>query len=284
VRIASIHLHATTGRDPLIAPGRFSVPESERFMLDIFSSFPPHLLIFLAAVLFVAGFVRGFAGFGAGMIFMPVATSVMLPSTAAAAFLFIDGIVALPLVIRALRVCDWSTVVPAVIGAVIFVHAGAWLLANTDALLLRWFIFAIVTGLLLLLISGWRYQNRPTKPVCLGVGAVAGILGGVSQVSGPPVVAFWLSSAKEPAIVRANLIVFFALASVGTFIAYIVNGFFTLQVFHLLAVAIPAYALAIYLGSNGFKKADPGLYRKLAYGLIALAALTSMPALDPLFR
>ncbi|WP_299816557.1 sulfite exporter TauE/SafE family protein [uncultured Roseibium sp.] len=240
--------------------------------------------MFLAAVLFIAGCVRGFAGFGAGMIFMPIATSVMLPSTAAASFLFIDGIVALPLVIRALRMCDWSTVLPAVIGAVVFVHSGAWLLANTDVLVLRWTIFAIVTGLLLLLISGWRYHGKATWPVSFGVGAVGGVLGGISQVSGPPVVAFWLSSAREPAIVRANLIVFFALASVGTFIAYILNGFFTLQVFHLLIVATPVYALAIYAGSKGFSKASPKLYRKLAYVLIALAALTSMPALDPLFR
>ncbi len=253
-------------------------------MFDIFSSFPPNLLMFLAAVLFIAGCVRGFAGFGAGMIFMPIATSVMLPSTAAASFLFIDGIVALPLVIRALRMCDWSTVLPAVIGAVVFVHSGAWLLANTDVLVLRWTIFAIVTGLLLLLISGWRYHGKATWPVSFGVGAVGGVLGGISQVSGPPVVAFWLSSAREPAIVRANLIVFFALASVGTFIAYILNGFFTLQVFHLLIVATPVYALAIYAGSKGFSKASPKLYRKLAYVLIALAALTSMPALDPLFR
>lgn len=253
-------------------------------MFDVVSSFSPNLLLFLAAVLFIAGCVRGFAGFGAGMIFMPVAASVMLPSTAAAAFLFIDGVVALPLVVRALRLCDWATVLPAVIGAVTCVHFGAWLMANTDVLLLRWVIFAIVTGVLLLLISGWRYHRKPTRPVSLGVGAVAGILGGVSQISGPPMVAFWLSSAKEPAIVRANLIVFFALASIGTFAAYIVNGFFTLEVLHLLIMAIPVYALAITLGSNGFRKASPTLYRKLAYGLIALAALSSMPALDPLFR
>ncbi|WP_428673340.1 sulfite exporter TauE/SafE family protein [Roseibium sp.] len=253
-------------------------------MFELSASFPPSLLVFLAVVLFIAGCVRGFAGFGAGMIFMPVATTVMLPSTAAAAFLFIDGLVALPLVVRAVRQCDWTTVLPAVAGAVVFVHAGAWLLANSDVLVLRWLIFAIVTGLLLLLVSGWRYRARPTRPVSFGVGAVAGVLGGVSQVSGPPVVAFWLSSSKEPVTVRANLIMFFALASIGTFIAYVLNGFFTVEVFRLLVMAVPVYALAIYAGSKGFSKAHPGLYRMLAYGLIALAALTSMPALDPLFR
>ena len=253
-------------------------------MFEIFNSFPPQLLLFLAAVLFIAGCVRGFAGFGAGMIFMPVATSVLVPSTAAAAFLFIDGIVALPLVIRALRMCDWATVLPAVIGAVVFVHFGAWLLANADVLILRWTIFAIVAGLLLLLVSGWRYHRKPGTAISLGVGGVAGVLGGISQVSGPPVVAFWLSSAKEPAVVRANLIIFFALASFGTFAAYILNGFFTLEVFHLLLMAIPVYAIAIFAGSRGFKNANPDLYRKIAYVLIALAALTSMPALDSLFR
>ena len=253
-------------------------------MFDIFSFFPFSLLVFLSAILFIAGCVRGFAGFGAGMIFMPVAASVVLPATAAATFLFIDGIVALPLVVQAVRRCDWSTVIPAAAGAIVVVHFGAWLLANTDVLLLRWIIFAIVTALLLLLVSGWRYRKKPTAAVSFGVGSVSGFLGGISQVSAPPVVAFWLSSASEPAIVRANLIVFFALASVGTFIAYILNGFFTPEVFHLLIMAVPVYGMAIFVGSRGFKQANPALYRKLAYVLIALAALASMPALDPLLR
>ncbi|MEP3049144.1 MAG: sulfite exporter TauE/SafE family protein [Roseibium sp.] len=253
-------------------------------MFDIFASYSPALLIFLTCVLFTAGCVRGFAGFGAGMIFMPVATSLMLPSTAAACFLFIDGVVALPLVVRALKICDWSTVIPAAIGAVITVHLGAGLLANSDVLILRWIIFGIVVALLALLMSGWRYHRQPTRRLSFSIGAVSGILGGISQVSAPPVVAFWLSSAKEPAIVRANMIVFFALASIGTAVAYIMNGFFTREVFHLMVIAIPTYGIAIYLGSTGFRKSNPGLYGKVAYGLIALAAISSMPALDPLFR
>ena len=218
------------------------------------------------------------------MIFIPVATSVILPSTAAAAFLFIDSIVTLPLLIRAVKHCNWPTVLPAALGSVIFVHLGAWLLANTDVLILRWVIFAIVICLLMLLISGWRYNKQPASAVSFATGGVSGVLGGVSQVSAPPVVAMWLSSSNDPLVVRANLIAFFALASIGTFIAYALNGFFTREVFHLLIMAVPVYALAIFAGAHGFSKADPALYRKIAYGLIALAVFTSMPALDPLFR
>ena len=218
------------------------------------------------------------------MIFIPVATSVILPSTAAAAFLFIDSIVTLPLLVRAVRQCNWSTVLPAALGSVIFVHLGAWLLANTDTLILRWMIFAIVTCLLALLISGWRYHRQPAAAISFATGGVSGVLGGISQVSAPPVVAMWLSSSNEPSVVRANMIAFFALASIGTFIAYLLNGFFTREVFHLLIMAVPVYGLAIYAGARGFSNANPALYRKIAYGLIALAVLTSMPALDPLFR
>ncbi|MEP1934139.1 MAG: sulfite exporter TauE/SafE family protein [Roseibium sp.] len=253
-------------------------------MFDIFASYSPALLVFLTCVLFVAGSVRGFAGFGAGMIFMPVATSVMLPSTAAASFLLIDSVVTLPLVIRAFRICDWTTVLPAAFGAVISVHFGAWLLANSDVLVLRWMIFGIVVALLSLLMSGWRYHRKPTRRLSFSVGAVSGILGGISQVSAPPVVAFWLSSAREPAIVRANMIIFFALASFGTAAAYIMNGFYTREVFQLMTIAVPTYGIAIYLGSIGFKKASPDIYGKIAYGLIALAAVSSMPALDTLLR
>jgi len=253
-------------------------------MFDVFSTHSIQLLSFLAAVVFIAGCIRGFAGFGAGMFFIPLATSVVSPPIAAANFLVIDGVVALPLLKNAVRICDWRTVLPAVLGSVLFVHAGAYLLASTDPLLLRWIIFAIVTSLLLLLASGWRYQKRPSPPVSFSVGVTSGLLGGMSQVSAPPVAAFWLASAKEPAVVRANLIVFFALAGIGTFIAYALNDIFTLEVAQLLVITIPCYAAGLLVGAKGFSASDPKLYKRIAYILIGLSAITSIPLLDPYLR
>lgn len=253
-------------------------------MFNVFGSFSSGMLVFLALVLFVAGYVRGFAGFGAGMIFMPVAASLMLPSTAAATFLFIDSVVSLPMVKRALRICDWPTVLPAVFGSIVFVHAGAWMLANMDVLTLRWIISFVVIAMLALVVSGWRYQRTPTTKISFGVGAVSGILGGVSQVSAPPVAAFWLASNHSTDVIRANLIMFFPLASIGTFTAYILNGFFTIEVGRLLLIAIPVYGISLFLGSKAFKLANQRHYRWIANFLIALAALSSLPALDFVLR
>jgi uncharacterized membrane protein YfcA len=249
-------------------------------MTDLVSTYGWATLITATAVLFTGGIVRGFAGFGAGMIFMPVGAALFSPPIAAGTFLLLDYFVTLPLLPAAWRLCDWRTVLPAVLAAVVSVHLGAWLLVTADPLVLRWVICLVVLALLGLLVCGWRYTGTPSPVTSAGVGVAAGIMGGVSQVSGPPVVAFWLSSPHPPHVIRANLIVFFALAGTGSLLAYVIAGVFNAQVLALATGGIAVYGLGLYLGARGFGRAKPQLYRRIAYSLIALAALTSLPALD----
>lgn len=61
----------------------------------------------------LAGMVRGFAGFGGAMLFMPFATILFDPRLAVVAFFIIDTSITLPLVANALRHWDWRTVIPA---------------------------------------------------------------------------------------------------------------------------------------------------------------------------
>lgn len=243
---------------------------------------PVTLTIFAAA--FIAGLVRGFAGFGAAMIFMPVASTMIDPRIAAAGFLVMDYLLTLPMAARALRVCDWRTVLPAVIAAMATVPLGTYVLATGDVLTLRWGISILVLALLALLVSGWRYKGRPTLPASLGVGLTAGFLSGVSQVAGPPVVAFWMSGPLPAITIRANLIVYFALASIGAFIAYWWGGLFTMDVARTLVVIMPANAVALYLGSKLFSRSSERAFRVVAYGMVAIAALGSLPVLDGLLR
>lgn len=243
---------------------------------------PATLILIVTA--FVAGGVRGFAGFGAAMIFMPVASATIDPRIAAAAFLVMDDILTLPMVVRAVRICDWRTVLPAFLAALVTVPIGAWVLANGDVTLLRWGISILVLTLLALLVSGWRYKGAPTLPASAGVGMLSGFLSGVSQVAGPPVVAFWMSGPSPAVIIRANLITYFALSSCGALIAYWWNGLFTAEVVQTLAVIMPANAIALFLGARFFARSSEKLFRVVAYVMIALAALGSLPALDGWLR
>ena len=175
-------------------------------------------------------------------------------------------------------------VLPAAIAGVITTPIGAWLLATGNPITLRWSICALVILLLALIVSGWRYRGTPKVTASVGVGGVAGLFGGIGQVSGPPVIAFWISGSDPVEIIRANMFVFFGFLALSSFAAYFWNGFYTLDGLTLILILGPLYATALFLGSKIFARTSGANYRPLAYVLVALAALSSMPFLDGILR
>jgi len=241
-----------------------------------------YALLIITVVL--AGMVRGFSGFGSALIFMPVASSLIDPRLAAGVFLFVDLFVALPLVVKALGVCDWRTVWPAALGGILLTPFGTLVLVGGDVLALRWAISLLALALLGLIASGWRYGGAPRWPVSLGVGASAGFMGGLAQIAGPPVIAYWMSGPALAAIIRANIIVFFFIVGFSTLISYWVNGVFSDETPGLTIVLLPAYGMALFAGTRVFRHASEMSYRRIAFVLIALAAIVSLPLFDGLFR
>jgi uncharacterized membrane protein YfcA len=236
----------------------------------------------LAAVL--GGFVRGFTGFGGALIYVPVVSAVAGPQIAATTFLIVDYLLTLPMAVRSIRICRWPTVLPAAIAAVIATPVGAWLLATGDPIVLRWIICIVVILFLGLIVSGWRYRGDPTVAASVGVGGVSGLFAGVGQISGPPVIALWLSGSLPLAIIRANMFCFFGLLGLSSFAAYLWRDLFSVDTLFYLALLGPLYGGALYLGGWAFARTAGASYRPLTYVLVAFAALSSMPIFDGMLR
>jgi uncharacterized membrane protein YfcA len=240
------------------------------------------VMALIAAI--VGGFIRGFAGFGGALVFVPVASAVFGPRFAAPVFLVMDYVLTLPMVMRAFSHCRWPTVIPAAIAGVMTAPVGAWILANGDPVTLRWTLCLLVMALLALIASGVRFHGEPHPLASAVVGGVAGIFGGIGQVSGPPAAAFWMSGPYPVAVIRANLISFFGLLSLSSFAAYFWNGLFSRESLTLAALIGPAYAVSLFLGGRFFGRTAGANYRPVVYALIAFAALSSVPALDRWLR
>ena len=123
----------------------------------------------------LSGFVRGFSGFGSALIYIPLIAAVYEPRIAAPTLLLIDLIGSAPFTIRELPRCNWREVGPVTTAAALAVPFGIMALVLIDPIVLRWFIAALVLGLLAVLVSGWRYRGTPTLPVTVGVGTVRGL-------------------------------------------------------------------------------------------------------------
>lgn len=235
-----------------------------------------------AAIAVLAGVVRGFSGFGSALIYIPLISAVYSPRLAAPTLLLIDTICSLPFALRAIPDCNWREVRLVMITGAIGVPIGAAALLYVDALALRWFIAVLVLVAVITLVSGWRYHGRPTVAASLSVGALAGFGAGAVQIGAPPLLVYWLGGQNSAATVRANIMVYFIMQGALAIFAYVYGALFTAQVLALsLLLGIP-FGISLVIGARWFAGTSDALYRRLAYLIIAVSGLISLPIFDAL--
>lgn len=248
------------------------------------ASLPLHGLTALIGIALIAGVARGFSGFGAALILIPLGGAIIGPKLISPVLLIVDGLATLGMVRPAFRMANRREVMTMAVGAVIGVPLGTAVLTLMDPLLLRWLITAIAACLLALLVSGWRYHGEPTRPLTAAVGLIAGLFSGAAQLGGPPVVAFWLGGKSDFTRVRSNVILYFSISTIFSTVSYYAGGLFVAQVFALTVLILPSYAAGLYAGAKLFGLAKDNTFRWICYVLIGSAAVLGMPAMDGVFR
>jgi uncharacterized membrane protein YfcA len=241
-------------------------------------------LAFAAMIAFAAGFVRGFSGFGAGMIYVPLIGAMYGPRFAVTTILIVDFICSVPFMLIALPHVRWRETFPLLAAAAITIPIGTLALIYISPEPLRWAIAVTVILFVIMLASGWRYHGSPKLPMTLGVGAISGVLGGATQIPGPPVIIYWLGGAISAATVRANLIAYFALFDLFSIVVYGWSGLLTNETFmYGLLMFVPFLAGAAG-GTMVFAFVSDASYRSAAYVIILFAAISSLPLFDRFLR
>jgi uncharacterized protein len=231
----------------------------------------------VALTALIAAAVRGFSGFGGGLILMPVAAACFGPKVAAGVFYIIDTILILPFVAKAVGKVDWREIAPLGIGAAATVPAGVAVLVYVDPIPLRWGLSIAILVSVALLAAGLRYRGPTRAWLSLLVGASAGFMGGSAQIPGPPVLIYWLGRQLVSATMRANALVFFMFTTAISGIAFYVGGIFTGAVMARSIALIPVYGLGLFVGGRLFGRASDTIYRRIAYITILVSALVSLP-------
>jgi len=239
---------------------------------------------FALTISILAGLVRGFSGFGSALIYIPLIGALYGPQTAAASFVVIDLAVGAFFVPRVAHEADFRQIAPLAISAILSAQFGALILLYADPTALRWAISALVGIVVAVLASGWRYHGRPILPVTIAVGLLAGLLGGAVQISGPPVIIYWLGSPVSAAIVRANFIVYFTIFSASAVVTYALRGLLPPDVLMLAVLLGPLQIITMALGGRLFHLASEKTYRRVAYGVVAVSAIAGMPLWSNLLK
>ncbi len=238
----------------------------------------------LAIVAAVAGLVRGFSGFGSGMILAPSVAALFSPPAALVTLFVVESGPASLLIPNAVRQARWREVVPVAIGYLAGTPAGLWFLVHGDALTLRWAITLAILALLPVLWLGFSYRGPRNAPLSFAVGLLSGFMGNAAGLPGPPIIFYWMASHANAAVVRANLIAYFAITLAVTGAGMWLAGVFTWERVAMGLLACPASLIGLLAGMAMFDRASEQLYRRIAFMIVLAAAILSAPMLDGILR
>ena len=237
-------------------------------------------LVLLLLVLLLAGLVYGFAGFGAALIFIPLA-SIFVPPQLAVGIMAVSALGSTVTVLpRAWRQADRARVLWMLVPAFLTLVPGIWLLRSMDVLPLRWLISGLIVLSLAAMTLGWRRSMAPKRAALAAVGGAAGFIGGLTGLTGPVVILFNLSGDEPVVITRANTLCFLTLLGVLMIPQLAAQGVITGPVLWLGLLATPVYMVGTAIGQAVFNPAYQSVYRLLGYGVIAGAVLVGLPLWD----
>ncbi len=231
----------------------------------------------LAATIAAAGVVRGFTGFGTGLIFVPVA-GLFLPPAQVVVVITLTGIASTAALLpRAWGQADRREVGLLLLAALPMVPLGLIILDHLDPMMVHWIVSIVAGGTLISLVSGWRFSGRVALPGLLAIGAVAGVIGGMTGLTGPAVILFYLAGRAVAQSVRANMIVFLAALDVVIIVNLLLRGFADWQVVWLAGLLAIPYFITVMIGQALFDPARERLYRYAAFTVIGLAVASGIP-------
>ncbi|WP_172327810.1 sulfite exporter TauE/SafE family protein [Mangrovicoccus sp. HB161399] len=246
--------------------------------LTLFWPTGPAGLIAAVAITVLAAFVKGATGFAMPMI-MISGLATFLPGEFALALLIVPTLVTNVIqafgggldhaVDAAKRYWRYIAIV------LVFIAGSAQLVSVLPQTLLFLALGTAITGFALWQLSGRRLSVPPhlKTRIEVAVGMIAGVIGGLSGVWGPPTVAYLSASgATKNESVRVQGVVYFAGACVLT-LAHLRSGVLNAQTLPLSAAMVAPAMVGLVIGIQARGRMDEQLFRRCTLVVLILAGL-----------
>jgi uncharacterized membrane protein YfcA len=227
----------------------------------------------------LAGFIRGFAGFGASMAMIPPLSIIFLPEQAIAIVTSIETIGTIQLLPSALKNADFKYFLPLLISSLITVPLGVLILVLISPKIITIMMASVVLIFVVSMIMGWKNTKGYDKLGIIITGGISGFLAGSTGMAGPPIILYMISpkaiSAKK---VRATLIIFFAITGILTLITILFFGGTRVDfILSPLLILTPFFLIATYCGTHVFKNYTGNKsYKDIALLLLSIISFVSI--------
>ncbi len=214
-------------------------------------SLPLTQLLYAASIIAVAYLVRGIAGFGSGLISIPLLVLLGLPIALVVPLVVtLDYLGSASQGIKNRHAVAWRDLWPLLPFTFLGVALAIYLFKTIDAALLQrsLAIFIILYAVYALLAKPPRQVH--TRWWAVPAGSLGGLVGTLFGTGGPFYVIYLQLRRLNKTPFRATFATIFLIDGTGRIAGYLISGFITLEFLWLLAVLLPVVLICLYLGGR----------------------------------
>lgn len=233
-------------------------------------------LAMLFSVVFLAGIIRGFMGFGSAMLIVPALAVLYGPAQAVVIEVLIEVSISIGLIPAVIRKADPRAVGPMLIMCVLFVPVGALLLKFTDPEPMKIGISLFVLAMVGVVAFQRRLATMLTPGGVLATGALSGVAQGMTGMAGPLFATAILARGEDAGRTRANILA----ASAGIIglsaISFLAIGLLTVETVVYALLATPAVLAGGVVGAGLFRRFSHLNLRAIILLFLAITALFTL--------
>ncbi len=228
---------------------------------------------FAALVTLVCAVVRGYSGFGMGLMITPLLSLVLPPLDAVVIVLIFGVTVALRQLPGLWAHIDWRGLRLLLPVAILTTPIGTWVLGLASPAALRLGLSLTVLVVALLFLVGFRLTGTPGRGTVVMTGALAGVMNGIAALSGPPLVFLYLTRADSLSVGRATLIAFFFVTDAAALASAWAGGLVEAEPAITAAFLVPFLLAGVFVGERAFRGTSPERFRRVVLWLLVLTGV-----------
>lgn len=234
---------------------------------------PPDRMAWCLAVVFAAGILRGYTGFGFALAAVPTLALIVPPVMVVPLVLCLEIVASAQMLPGLWREVHFRSVGWLGLGSLAGIPLGLYGLATQSADVMRLAIALIVLASVAGLAAGARFRSQPGGAATVLIGAVSGLLNGAAAMGGPPVILFYLGRQTAVPVGRASLMFYFSLIDAVAVGLAAASGLLTAPLLILAGLCVPALLAGQAIGARLFRSALQRHYRSVAITVLAVVSL-----------
>lgn len=230
-------------------------------------------IVWIIACVAVAAFAQSLAGFGFGLLAVPMMQLALLPREAVIISTLIGAVSTTTQAVLDHKQTDWSSVKRLSISSYLGMPLGLLVFVLVSDTALRVTLGVVVIAAAVVLSRGFTLRDDKHHFDWL-LGMMSGVLATSTSTNGPPLVFLLQARNMTPEVFRSTINTIFSFANIGAISLFFASGKMTANSLIGALAALPALFVALKIGYSLRPRVSAEFFRKLVLIMLVLSGLS----------